>query len=218
MISHVDIIGALVYRTRKALNESLEVYKRVQKAKYPYPDVLFDSKNPQNMHLWHFAGTNSEIQRTFETLGKDVKSAKLVFPAILNYQSVIETHGVGSDGLTQFDFDLVIIAPVHTSWTTEQRNRLTHDCVLEPIYDEFMRQLYKCGWFQIPLQGLDYVRAKVFTSGTSEHRVIRNQLGWYADYIEITDLRPLLKKNICDDVINQIKAEAEKVTENLNDL
>lgn len=217
MISHVDIIGALTYRTRQALNKTSTFHDNAV-AVYEYCDVIFDRKERANMHLWHFAGTNNEILTIFERLGKDPQSARLMFPAILNYQSVIETHGVGVDGLTQLDYDLVIVAPVNSTFTTEQRNRTVHDVILEPIYDEFMRQLRSCGWFQIPLQGLDFVRAKVFTTGTSEHRVIRNQYGWYVDYIEITDLRPLLRKDICADDIKQIKLEAELVTNNLKDL
>lgn len=216
MVSHVDIIGALTYRTRIALNKNLKFHDAARSG-YPFAEVLFD-KDRTSMHLWHFAGTDLEIKNVFERLGKDEQNAKLLFPCILNYQSVIETHGVGKDGLIQLDYDLAIATPVDSKWTTEQRSRMAHDNVLEPIYDEFMNQLKRCGWFQIPLQGLDFIRAKVFTTGTSEHRVLRVQYGWYVDYIQLVDLRPLLRPTLCDEDIKTIRREAELVTADLDKL
>lgn len=217
MISHIDIIGALVYRTRNALNKNTLFFDKAKN--YPYYRALFDNKPyDKRLHLWHFAGTDAEIKEIFERIGKSESQAQMLFPCVLNYQDVIETHGVGKDGLVQLDYDIAICCPVDSTWTTEQRNRIAHDNILEPIYDEFMRQLRKCGWFQIPMQGLDFIRAKVFTTGTSSHRVLRVNYGWYVDYIQIVDLRPLLKPNLCEDDVNTIKREAELVTENFKNL
>ena len=156
MISHVDIIGALVYRTRQALNKKAAgqahtTFYQNAIAKYKYSHMLFDSEDV--MHLWHFAGTQNELQTFFEAMAKDERAAPKLFPCIVNYQSVVETHGVGKDGATQIDYDLSIVSVVDSQWTTEQRNRKVHKYVLEPIYDEFMKQLKLCGWFQIPMEG-----------------------------------------------------------------
>jgi hypothetical protein len=218
MVSHVDIIGALIYRTRQALNKKVAgethtsfylnaIYN------YKYANMIFD--NEDVMHLWHIVGTQNEIQNYFETIAKDERSGSKLFPCILNYQSVVETHGVGKDGLTQFDYDLSIACPVDSAWTTEQRNRKVHKYILEPIYNEFMKQLLTCGWFQIPMEGLDFTRMKVFTTGTSLHKNIRAQYGWYVDLIQITDLHPLLKRNLCQDDVDTIEREAELVTDSI---
>jgi len=76
-----------------------------------------------------------------------------------------------------------------------------------------MHQLHICGWFQIPMEGLDFTRMKVFTTGSSLHKNIRAQYGWYIDMIQMTDLRPHLKRNICQDDIDMIEREAELVTD-----
>lgn len=217
MISHVDIIGALVYRTREALNKAdgttdTSFYANA-KSHYKYYNVLFDK--PNKMHLWHFAGTQNEVMETINQIGKSDLASLKTFPCVFNFQSVSETHGVGKDGLVQYDFDLAIAAPVDSKWTTEQRNRTVHKYVLEPIYDEFMRQVRKCGWFQIPLNGVDFNRMKVFTTGTSFHEALRTQYGWYMDTIQMTNLRLRLNKVICDADVELIESEAEKVTDSI---
>jgi hypothetical protein len=219
MISHVDIIGALVYRTREALNKVLPnqtystFFENVVKY-YKYWEVLFDS--PNVLHLWHFAGTPDEIRETIERIGKssDIGS-KLTFPCIFNYQSVVETHGVGDNGLIRLEYDLAIGAPVDSQWTTEQRNRTVHKYVLEPIFDEFMNQVRKCGWFQLPLEGIEFTRMKVFTTGSSMNKAIQTQYGWYFDTIQINDFRPLLRPSLCVQDVEQIEKEAELVTDSI---
>jgi len=218
MISHVDIIGALVYRTRQALNKLQEGKTNTDffvnaASKYKYYKAVFDT--PNVMHLWHYAGTENEIREAFEVIGKDGQAASKLFPCIINYQNVVETHGVGPDGLVQLDYDLAIVCLVDQKWTTEQRNRNAHEPILEPIYDEFMRQVRKCGWFQFPMEGMDFRRMKVFTTGSSMHRALSANFGWYVDLISIVDLRPHLKPTLCDVTIEMIKREAELVTENI---
>lgn len=218
MISHIDLMGALVYRTREALNkipegEQVSPFFNGVLGKYKYASTLFDGVD--KLHLWHFAGTENEIREAFDVIGKDSKAATLLFPCILNFQNVVETHGVGGDGLVQLDYDIAIACIVDHKWTTEQRDRNAHQPVMEPIFDELIRQIYKCGWFQLPMEGLDFRRMKVFTTGSSMHRAISANYGWYMDMISIVDLRPRLKPNLCQDVIDQIKREAEKVTESI---
>jgi len=219
MISHVDIIGALVYRTREALNKKLPkashttFYENVVKH-YKYWEVLFDK--PDVMHLWHFAGTQEEIVSTFERIGKQSQiGSMLTFPCMLNYQSIPEVHGVGTSGLVQLNYDLAIAAPVDGQWTTEQRNRIVHKYVLEPIYDEFIRQFKKSGWFQLPLSGQELTRTKVFTSGNSLNQALQTNYGWYFDTVQITDFRPLLTPSLCSKDVEQIEREAELVTDSI---
>lgn len=217
MISHVDIMGALVYRTRQALNKvrTGDAHSRFFEGAQKYKYLLSVFNANKESHLWHYAGTEDEIRAAFEVIGKDSNAAQKLFPCIINYQNVVETHGVGEAGLVQLDYDLAIVCIVDHSWTTEQRNRLAHETILEPIYDEFMKQVRKCGWFQLPLEGMDFRRMKVFTTGNSMHRALSASFGWYVDMISIADFRPLLKPTLCDTVIEQIKREAELVTENI---
>lgn len=218
MISHVDIIGALVYRTRQALNKvsngavNSAFYESIY-PEYKYRESMFD--NNGNVHLWHFPGTQNEITETIEKIGKDALSAMLCFPCIYNYQCVDETHGLYSDESVQIDYDLAIAALVDSSWTTQERDRIVHRLILEPIYEEFIRQIRLCGWFQVPLGGLSFRRMKVFTTGSSLHSALRTQYGWYFDTIQLTDLRLRLNVLTCENDIDTILSESEKVTDSL---
>jgi len=85
MISHVDIIGALVYRTRQALNKKTAgqvhtTFYLNAKKNYKYADVIFDKADV--MHLWHIVGTQNEIQEYFEKIAKDERSANKLFQCI----------------------------------------------------------------------------------------------------------------------------------------
>lgn len=217
MISHVDIVGALVYRTREALNKPdkgktySDFYTKAIEGKYMYWNTVFDS--PGKMHLWHYPGTPDEISSAWNVISKNENNSKLLFPCIFNFQSVDESYGLGSDGLVQIDLDLAIAAPVLSSWTTEQRNRSTHKLILEPIYDEFVRQIRKSGWFQIPMDGMNYNRKKVFTTGTSIHLALKTTYGWYFDTIQMTNFRLFLSPTICQEDIDIIEREAELVTD-----
>lgn len=213
MVSHVDLIGALAYRTRQELNKN-ETFKANLVKYYKYVTTAIDPKTG-NFNLSYFAGTRNELLITFDTLGYNEITALKIFPCIVSYQDVVETHGVGKDGLVQFDFDLVIAGVVDSSYTTEQRSRTVHKYLLEPIYDEFIRQIKRCGWFHIPMQGLDYTRIKAFTSGQSEHKITRFQYGWYADSIQLIDFRPQLRKDLCEDDQKTIELEAELLTRDL---
>jgi hypothetical protein len=219
MISHVDIIGALVYRTREALNKKLPnqahtTFFEDAVKHYKYWEAIFDSADV--MHLWHFAGTQAEILETIEKIGKGSKvGSKLTFPCIFNYQSVVESHGIGANGLTRLDYDLVISAPVDSKWTTEERNRTVHKYILEPIFEAFMEQVRKCGWFQLPLEGIQFTRMKVFTTGSSMNTAINTQYGWYFDSIQLTDFSPLLRPSLCEQDVIQREREAEVVTDSV---
>ena len=220
MVSHLAVIGALIYRTREALNKrrkgeaTTDFYKGVSH-NYKYWDTLFCEED--KMHLWHFAGTEQEITTTLETLAKGhgTLGAKLTFPCIFNYQSVYEHHGLtGSEGFVQLDLNLAIACPVDSNWTAEQRDRIAHKWVLEPIYDEFINQARKSGWFRFAMdEGFKFTRMKVFAVGTSFRMAIKNQYGWYIDVIQIGNFKPMLNSNLCEDEIKKIEHEATLVTD-----
>lgn len=218
MVSHVDIIGALVFRTREAINvknskNSENGFYANALRHYKYHNILFDE--PNKLHLWHFPGTQQEITEFFNKVSKDPQAANKLFPCVLNFQSVEETWGTGNNGLVQIDLDLAIGCVVDVQWTTEQRNRTVHKYVLEPIFDEFMNQIRSCGWFQLDMSGIDMRRMKVFTTGTSTHQALRTQYGWYFDTIQMTNLKLFLKPLECEGDRERIEKESELVTDSI---
>ena len=141
-----EIIGSLVYRTNNALNKNQRFLDAAEKYYY-YPAVANDNK----LHLWHFPGTNQEISHTFQSLSKDsMIGAKLKFPAILNFQSVIQEHEI-LPGITMMRFNLAIITPVLSEWTTQEREMYAYKLVLKPIEDELIRQIDMFAHFQKPI-------------------------------------------------------------------
>lgn len=228
MISHVDIMGALIYRTREALNKRPQgqPYSKFYSDmvdKYPYYRVCFDNTNPNSsegidtMHLWHFPETPDAIKEAFDIMGKKSggDNMQIKYPCVFNFQSIVETYGVQSDGLVQIQYELAIVTPVLSNWTSEQRDRMAHRYVLEPIHDELIKQIKKCGWFQIPLTGVNYKRMKVFTTGQSIRQATQVQFGDYVDYIQLSELRLNLKQIFCEAEIEQIQREAELVTDSI---
>jgi hypothetical protein len=56
MISPIDIIGSVVYRTREALNKNTAFLEEIKS--YKYYDMISDDGKVQ---LWHYPGTTEEI-------------------------------------------------------------------------------------------------------------------------------------------------------------
>lgn len=218
-INAVDIIGALTYRTAAALNTPLrgnvdtEFQKNV--GIYKFYKSLFNDKN--KMHLWHYPGTQQEIQETWGKINKDQYASLKKFPAILNFQGIDQERG-RYPGMTRLIYNLSIVAPVDSNWTTQQRNDTVFEVVLRPIYTEFIRQIKKCGWFQIGFNGIPHNYKEVFTTGANFTGAIRMQYGDYIDAIQLTELKLDAKIEQCVRDSETINKESRQVTDALIDI
>lgn len=217
-VNAVNLIGALTYRTSKALNvikkgeTESEILKNVKG--YKYWENMF---HKNEIHLWHYPGTQNEILETWGKIQKDQLSAIKRYPAILNYQNIRQERG-RKPGMSRIFYQLAIVAPVDSQWTTQQRNDNVFQYVLRPIYDEFIRQIDRSGWFEVGFDGVHHSYTEVFTTGTSYNQVIRMQYGDYLDAIQLTDLRLDVKLNMCIRDAQTIEKESRQVTDALFDI
>jgi len=207
-----EIIGSLVYRTNNALNSNQKFLDAAKKYYY-HPSIMNDDR----LHLWHFPGTNQEISHVFQALSKDsLMGSKLKFPAILNFQSVIQEHEV-LPGVTMMRFNLAIIAPVLSEWTTQQREEQAYKLVLKPIEDEFIRQIDMFRHFQKPVGRFPYISVYVPTTGSSLNSIMKMQYGDFVDAIELPNLSIKVLAT-CDSMSEIIINESIKVTDEIKNL
>lgn len=207
MIYPNEIIGSLVYRTRKALNENGAYRQGLNN--YPFKPAVTDREG--NANLWHYAGTFAEISEKYLRM-KDFESCRIKFPALFNYQAVRES--TGKDGTTTLDYNLVLVAPVNPEWGTETRTDRVWKSVLSPIYAEFMKQVRRSGFFHLNPGGIPHTLYRIPTTGRS---ITENVKLIYADYMDAYQLSGLqLKvKDICEKDLHLIAEENKKVSEQL---
>lgn len=204
MISHIKIIGSLVYKTREALRKNnrfldgLSVYK--------YAPTLF--KNDL-FSFWHLPGTPEEISRNLVQIGQAVYGCKDKFPSVLNFQPIEQRYS-GQD--RQLTYNLAFVAPTFSEWTTEEREHYLFEPILRPIVDEFFTQITKSGYFNLPYGIIPHTRYEVYTTGSNADEQIKGRYGDYMDAIELHSLNLTLRKNLCQKDFDKIEEENKLIT------
>jgi hypothetical protein len=205
MIYPNEIIGALVYRTRKALNAN-GTYRNGLDG-YPFKPSLLDADG--NVNLWHYAGTFAEISEKYLRMA-DFAACKLKFPALLNYQSVRET--IEKEGTVTLEYNLVFVAPVKPDWGTETRTDKVWKPVLSPIYLEFMKQIKTSGFFLLNPGEIPHTLYRIPTTGKSITESAKLIYSDYMDAYQLSNLR-LRTKKLCGKDLSSIAEESKKVKE-----
>ena len=205
-----EIIGSLVYRTNNALNGNQKFLDAIKKY-YFHDAVVSDDK----LHLWHFPGTAQEISHVFQALSKDALiGSQLKFPAMLNFQGVIQEH---KPDMVWMRFNLAIVSPVLSEWTTQQREEQVYRLVLKPIEDEFIRQVGRFKLFLIPLGDIQYTSVYIPTTGRALNSIMKVQYGDFLDVIELPNF-VIKVLPICDAMSEVLIYESKKVTDEIKNL
>lgn len=193
-VSPIKVIGAIIYRTRESLNSDNNFIENLKR--YEYADLCCCDGY---FNLWHYPGTSEEISAI---LGK-LKDSGLKFPSVFNFQAMRQQ--VSNRTLT-VTYNLAFTAITDKEWTTEQRDVQTFDLVLRPVFNEFIRQISECGYFNGVTRQLDYTKYEVFTTGNSGG-VINDRYGDYIDAIEVQNMTLNLKTDLCNKDIKRIELE-----------
>lgn len=207
MISPNKIIGSLVYRTRKALNEN-ERFKSELKH-YLYSKSCY--VEGIGFLLWYYPGTNNEISNALLEIGKHPKGARLKFPAIFNFQPIRQEK---REGRTTIHYNLAIVGAVKSGWMTQERESQVFEYLIRPIYEEFLNQVANCGFFDTDYGIPPHTCYEIFTTGESAGEIIK-RYGDNIDAIELHDLALTLKPNLCSGAVQMIDSENGMAYENV---
>lgn len=210
IISPNKIMGSLVYRTREALNTNMRFINKAKEYEFA-PDCFIGDK----FSFWHYPGTQNEISTALISHNRISEGRKLKFPSLFNFQPIRQRRD--GDSITVY-YNLAFVAPVVSKWFTEEREREVFDPILRPVYETFMDQVNKSGYF-IRDYGMypPHNYLEVFTTGENGGELV-NRYSEHIDAIEIHDMGLLLRKCYPDDVWKQIEKENSLVTETLNEL
>lgn len=192
------LIGATVYRTRKALNADAAFMSALSEYKYR-PNCLYDDA----FHLWHYPGTHSEIAETISKLSKTIAGGKVKFPCVMNFLPV--NQAVGSDA-TQIRLNLAICTVTDSQWMTPMRELKVFDTVLRPIYREFIKQVSRSPYLQNGYGEPPHTMTEIYTTGKNAGQV-SDRYGEHLDAIEITNLLLTLNPRLCDIQYRQMADE-----------
>lgn len=189
IVSVNRLIGSLVDRTCLALNGNAGFKESLKGYAYS-EDCFLDG----NFLLHYYPGTNTELSNLFLLMGK---GGGVKFPGVLNFQSVRQER-TGSD-VTLY-YNLAFVGSVLSEWTTEERESEVFDLLLRPVYEEFMKQLESCEYFDQGYGGMCYDYYEVFSTGGSSSR-LKNRYGssvrvgelhdFYGDYVDAIELHDL---------------------------
>lgn len=208
-----EIMGSLIYRISQALNKNQKFINDIKK--YRYWNSIIDN---DKFHLWHFPGTQQEISQMFNTLSNDsINGHKLKFPAILSFQGIYEEHEFTA-GITLKRYNLAIVAPVFSDWTTQEREEQVYKLVLRPIEEELIRQIESCEYLQTDIGRLKYVSVYIPTTGKALNSVMKVQYGDFIDAIELPNFTLKAMNDICTAMSNKIIDESKKVTDEIKNL
>jgi hypothetical protein len=126
---------------------------------------------------------------------------------VLNFQDIRQRVEAR---FTTIYYNIAIIAPVLSTWLTQQREAEVFDHVLRPVYREFMRQVAKSGYFLLPDGEIPRTVYEVFTTGDTKASLVEN----YGDYIDALEIHGLaLRPRPCyrDEVIKRMVEENELI-------
>lgn len=206
MFSTNRLVGAAVYRTRKALNANKAFMRLV--AGYEFaPACLYDDI----FHLWHFPGTHEEISRVMMKMSQTIETNRMKFPCIMNF--LPDTETVGS--VVQVRLNLAICAITDSEWLTQTREKQVFDPVLYPVCDEFIRQISGLPYIQGSYNTPPHTKHRIFTTGANAGQ-IHDRYNEHIDAIEIANLTLTLNPRLCDDYYSQMAEESSLVLTEFN--
>lgn len=203
------IVAALVYRTQSALNGDAAFLLRL-KEQYPYAGNCLVN---DEFHLWHYAGTHSEISATMTAISKHPNGGRVKFPAMLNFLPVRQLVDGNKTTLT---LNIAIAASTNSKLNSAQRDRFVFEPLLNTLYSEFMNQIAASGYFLYV--GLPrHERYNCYTTGRYQGAIMDT----YAEYIDVIEIRGLqltLKGNICERDIARMDEDNALIMSDINDL
>lgn len=209
IVSQIKIIGALIYRTREALNEDKSFIERLSLYEFA-PNCIVDGK----INLWHYPGTPNEISNALTKIGEHPAGGLLKFPSFFNYQTVKQFK---AGKRVTINYNIAIVAPVVNEWLTEQRESEVFDRLLRPIYEEFIRQVVKSGWFNTELPYPSHNYYEVFTTGGNQG-ILLERYGVHIDAIELHNISLTLRTNLCEKDLKTIEEQNKLVTEGFKEI
>jgi len=207
MFSTNRLVGATVYRTRKALNADPAFMQALADYKYR-PNCLYDD----TFHMWHYPGTHMEIAEVITKLGKTIQGGRVKFPCIMNFLPV--TQQVSGD-TTQIRLNLAICTVTDHEWLTPMRELKVFDTVLRPIYREFIKQISRSPYLQNGYGEPQHTMTELFTTGQNAGQVSA-RYGGHLDAIEVANLLLTLNPRLCERDIQQMAEENKKVITEFN--
>lgn len=196
-VSHIAVVGSLVYRTREALNADPDFLAGLDD--YPFLDV----RDGGLVGFWHYPGTQSEIGNILNAASE--VTAQWQYPSLMDLQPVRQQRAARHTALR---LNLVFAAPVAGQWTTEERERLVFEPLLRPLYREFMRQVARSGYFVADSYDDPFPHElyENFATG-GDDGVIMERYGSYLSAIEVHNLELKLSNSLCEDQIGRIICE-----------
>lgn len=203
-ISPVKIIGSLVYRTRKALNENSDFMNKAKTYAYANNCIVDDK-----FSLWHYPGTPSELSAVLNKINEHPNGIRLKYPSFFNFQPVRQNISANR----MVSFNLAITASVLSSWLTEERDNEVFDKILRPIYTEFINQVNKCEYFQSGYGDSGHTIYERYTTDSDSGYLVE-KYGDYIDAIEIHNISLIISNEICEKHLETIEKENLLVTEN----
>jgi hypothetical protein len=213
MVSANQIIGSLVYRTRKALNTNPAFLASAQSYVNALQEATgkgYDLFAPDGkIQLWHYCGTAEEIASYFLKM-QDAALSRYKFPAVFNYQPVREDFGLKGN-ISAKTFNLAFVAPTNPEWGTPTREKKVRDKLLVHIYREFIRQIRKSKYFLVPVGGLVHTSYWVPTTGEGITRVLDYLYSDFMDAIQVVNLRLQVYDTACKNDENLLNRESNLV-------
>lgn len=212
MISPNKLIGSAVFRTMEALNGNTAFIEGARQYEF-WPNCFKDGK----LHLWHYPGTPNEIANILVQVGKLLDGASLKFPAVLDYHPIRQRITMlGNRPVNMVHYNLAIIAPVRSNWTTEEREKYVFEPLLRPIYEEFVRQVKSSPAFHVGY-AIPHDYYEVFTTGSSAQTVLQ-RYGDYIDAIELHNLALTIRPSLCSRDLEKLYEENDWVTDNIDNI
>ena len=196
-VSHIEVIGSLVYKVSEKLRNDSDFLERL--SEYRFYENSFDKDG--NFSLWHYVGTQNEISNALVNIA--TKTNKFQYPSLLNIQPCRQNRTLNH---TEIEYSLVFVAPVESEWSTEERDKFLFEPLLRPLYAEFLKQIDNSRYFFRDYDPVPHTYYENFATG-GESGVILEKYGNYLSAVELHKLQLKLRNQLCDDQIEQIKKE-----------
>lgn len=160
------------------------------------PRTLTAYKGDIQNVAYHY-GHPIEIRETLQSWGMAPTYRQGKYPCVLLMEDIVVTQG-GPYAIARLN--LIIATATRPNYKSHQRQEVSFDPVLYPIYDELMRQIRRRGLFVVVNPRSDMPHDKIdrkywgreIVGGTDA-----NKLADHLDAIEIRDLRLKLSNQKC---------------------
>lgn len=156
--------------------------------------IAYDVQQKTGIQVHYEHGHPFEIDNILQSWEKTPANSAVKYPLIALFQDFEETRGTATGTMAEVKLELIIATMTKPEYNASQRMCYSFIPILYPIYDQFIKSVYKSGYFfETNKEQIQHTKTDRMFWGKNKAAAF----GDYVDAIQITNLQLKVKTFKC---------------------